>query len=138
MPKDTSRTEHPWTYPQDIHNPRSLQSYPQDIHRLSTLLYTTKDRAKDRSDPHRPPGSEPNRSEDQSHTDSDDSDIVSSDSDAYSSDPYSVVSAYMWHRIQGVGVLYSIVVESYSVRDQFELQALYCMIGPPYFTVGER
>ena len=79
-----------------------------------------------RSDRQRSPRSEPNRSEKQRHKDSDDSDIVSSES--YSdSEPYTLNSIKVSYTLNSIerDSLYSIVAESYSVRDQFELQSLY-------------
>jgi len=81
-----------------------------------------------RSDRQRSPRSEPNRSEKQRHKDSDDSDIVSSES--YSdSEPYVLYRIKVSYTLNSIerDSLYSIVAESYSVRDQFELQSLYCI-----------
>ena len=81
-----------------------------------------------RSDRQRSPRSEPNRSEKQRHKGSDDSESYS-DSGIVSSEPYVLYSIKVSYTLNSIerDSLYSIVAESYSVRDQFELQTLYCI-----------
>ena len=109
-------------YPQGSLSPKLSTGYPQVINRQWSLQ-----RSPQR--PHRSPRSEPNHSETQRHKDSEPySDIVSSE--AYSSEPYTlnrIERSYTLNRIER-DARYSIVTESRSVRDQFELQTLYCIV----------
>jgi hypothetical protein len=128
-------------YPQPNLSPDLSTGYPQVV---LPLVHRQWSLPRSPLRPHRSPRSEPNYSEHQRHKDSEPySDIVSSesysDSDVYVL--YSIKVSYTLYSISRVPLcVYSIA--SPCVRDQFELQSLYCIVehgqerGIP--TIGSR